>query len=127
MKFIYKEFIKILIDYMDCKICMEDEILIDLRVELKCGHDLCANCLDKLVLNQCPYCRRGIDNNKIEEDNNSDYYFLIEIPVTYVEYPVQKKKKKNKKRVKTFTSNRDRSEYERKSKKWKNEKVKECV
>lgn len=115
---------------MDCRICMEDDILVDLIVELKCGHDLCTNCLDKLVLNQCPYCRRDIDNNsKLEQDNNSDLYLLIEIPISYVENPIQRKrkKKKNKKKVKSFISNSERGEYERKSKKWKNEKIKECV
>ena len=111
--------------YMDCKICMEDDILVDLIVELKCGHDLCTNCLDKLVLNQCPYCRRDIDSNDVLEEE--DCYLLIEIPISYVEYPIQRKKKKKKKKVKNFTSNKDRGEYERKSKKWKNERMKECV
>lgn len=119
-----------LMGYMDCRICMEDDILVELIVELKCGHDLCTSCLDKLVLNQCPYCRRDIDTNSVVEVNdNSDYYLLIEIPVSYVENPIQRKpkKKKNKKKVKNFVSNSDRGEYERKSKKWKNEKIKECV
>jgi hypothetical protein len=115
---------------MDCKICMEDDILVELIVDLKCGHCLCTSCLEKLVLNQCPYCRRDIDtNNVLKEDNNLDYYLLIEIPVSYVENSIQRKpkKKKNKKKVKSFVSNSNRGEYERKSKKWKNEKIKECV
>ena len=112
---------------MDCRICMEDEIEENLIIELHCGHDLCSNCLEKLVLNQCPFCRTKINNcdNKKEIDN---YYLLIEIPLNNVENTFQRKqKKKKKKKVKSFVSNRDRSEFERKSKKWKNERVKECV
>ena len=102
---------------MDCKICMEDEIVLDLMVNLHCGHDLCTNCLDRLVLNQCPYCRTNIDNNKKQEDK-TNYYLLIEFPLNNVDNTFQRKeKKKKRKKVKNFTSNRDRGEYERKSKK----------
>ena len=112
---------------MDCRICMEDEILVDLMVDLHCGHNLCTNCLEKLVLNQCPYCRTNIDNNNKQEDK-TNYYLLIEFPLNNVDNTFQRKeKKRKKKKPKNFTSNRDRGEYDRKSKKWKNERVKECV
>ena len=95
--FIYKQLFKIFLGYMDCRICMEDEILVDLMVDLHCGHNLCTNCLEKLVLNQCPYCRTNIDNNKKQEDK-TNYYLLIEFPLNNVDNTIQRKEKKKKKR-----------------------------
>ena len=50
---------------MDCRICMEDKIEQKHILHLKCGHDLCLSCFDKLIKNTCPYCREIIDN-KVE-------------------------------------------------------------
>ena len=69
----------------------------------------------------------NIDNNKKQGDK-TNYYLLIEFPLNNVDNTFQRKeKKRKKKKPKNFTSNRDRGEYDRKSKKWKNERVKECV
>jgi hypothetical protein len=44
---------------------MEDKIEQKHILHLKCGHDLCLSCFDKLIKNTCPYCREIIDN-KVE-------------------------------------------------------------
>ena len=113
-------------------------------INLVCGHKFNYEPLFKEIENQkkknmleitklssyqikCPYCRTNIDNNKKQEDK-TNYYLLIEFPLNNVDNTFQRKeKKRKKKKPKNFTSNRDRGEYDRKSKKWKNEKVKEYV
>jgi hypothetical protein len=100
---------------------MEDDILLDFIVELNCGHDLCTSCLEKLVLNQCPYCRTEINENRLSLNKEEDYYFIIDISFDHVENLYPRRRRNNKKKKNNFKSNRDRSEYERKSKKWKKE------
>ena len=50
---------------MDCRICMDDKITQNNILHLKCGHELCLSCYDKLIKNTCPYCREIIDD-KVE-------------------------------------------------------------
>lgn len=131
---------------MDCRICMEQIKSIEF-CELECGHSMCSSCLNRLVRNQCPYCRQVI-NNKIDGNYNFDYdlddlnnynenievdnilplselYYIEEI---YDENSYDiihankmwKKKKSNRK--KNFLSNKDRDEFQRKKKKWKKRK-----
>ena len=127
---------------MDCRICMEQIKLKENICELECGHSMCSNCLNRLVRNQCPYCRHVIndkENKNYDYDYDLDYYNEnLEVdnifPLSELYYiediyddsfdmihanKIWKKKKKNRNKKKNFTSNKDRDEYQRKKKKWK--------
>ena len=134
---------------MDCRICMEQIKSIEF-CELECGHSMCSSCLNRLVRNQCPYCRQVI-NNKIDGNYNFDYDLddlnnyneNIEVdnilPLSEIYYieelydensydiihanKIWKKKKTNRNRKKNFVSNKDRDEFQRKKKKWKKRKI----
>ena len=128
---------------MDCRICMEQIKSKESICELECGHSMCSDCYNRLVRNQCPYCRHVI-NDKEDGNYNFDYnldhyYENIEVdnilPLNYIEdmydensynmihaNKIWKKKNNNRNRKKNFLSNKDRDEYQRKKKKWKKKK-----
>ena len=58
---------------MDCTICTETKNKQEFVI-LRCDHHLCKDCLDKLLRNQCPFCRKEIfskeDNKKALENSN---------------------------------------------------------
>ena len=57
----------------ECCVCLNDNYLLT-----KCGHSLCQECKNKLVVNSCPLCRKEIfvqpltDNITVEEDLDLD-------------------------------------------------------
>ena len=65
---------------MDCRICMEDKIEQKNILHLKCGHELCLSCFDKLIKNTCPYCRETI------EDKVEGTYGNIDIEIDITDY-----------------------------------------
>lgn len=137
---------------MDCRICMEDNILQKNILHLICGHILCISCYDKLVKNTCPYCRKLIENKvegsygnievditeymydydtSIEFDNilpMSELYYFEDLYYIEESYDIihnnKSKKKKNHNKKKKFTANSDRETFQRKKKKWKKKKNK---
>jgi len=51
----------------ECGICMDNKDL-DSITFLPCIHFICATCYDKLVKNECPFCR-NIISLELEEDS----------------------------------------------------------
>lgn len=49
----------------ECKICY-DVYKIDKIKKISCGHELCKNCFLKLIICECPFCRKTIDYTKQE-------------------------------------------------------------
>ena len=53
----------------ECGICMDNKTIENINF-LPCIHFLCSSCLNKLVKNECPYCRHTISEK--EEDDSYD-------------------------------------------------------
>lgn len=114
---------------MNCTICMNENILHDDMVWLKCTHNLCSQCYDKLIQNACPYCRTIIDDSKpddtIQQQDLTNFLFSVAIPTgenSYINVKhIRKKKhkKKKKKRKDNFVSNKNRESFQRRKKKFK--------
>jgi hypothetical protein len=45
----------------ECMVCLDPMIN---KVTLKCNHEMCRGCLEKLNVMICPYCRRNIITNQ---------------------------------------------------------------
>ncbi len=54
----------------ECGICMENKNL-DCINFLPCIHFICINCHDKLIKNECPFCRSIISPEKEEDSYDS--------------------------------------------------------
>ena len=97
---------------MDCKVCFEkfNYIKNKPRLIISCGHTFCQSCLNRLQKQICPECRSNINGTVvnyailnlinsnilnliqiveeinlkyfIQENNNSSFQFIIDIPVT---------------------------------------------
>merc|ERR1711998_722629 len=55
----------------ECKICY-DFFKIDKIKNLKCGHRLCQECYLKLIICECPYCRKPILYTKNEKNRRNE-------------------------------------------------------
>jgi hypothetical protein len=51
----------------ECCVCFNDNYLLT-----KCGHSLCQQCKNKLVLNSCPICRKEIFIEPFTNNNNNN-------------------------------------------------------
>lgn len=58
----------------ECQICYDLIINDDSMVVLECSHSLCEDCLNKLVVQICPFCRHPISlpSSHKEEDSNEE-------------------------------------------------------
>ena len=132
---------------MDCIICMEGKKNEDF-VSLACNHQLCKECLQKLLRNQCPFCRKEIlykddrkneiEHNIIFEEEEIDYslpdsdldsfIYLEDIYTDDIIYYSFFSRKLNKTRQrkdyntslrKGFICNKDREDFQRRKKNYK--------
>lgn len=81
----------------ECGICMENKNL-DCINFLPCIHFICTNCHDKLIKNECPFCRSIISPEKEEDsyDSAENEYNDIEFEMLVLEEERRPKKKTKK-------------------------------
>ena len=81
----------------ECGICMENKNL-DCINFLPCIHFICTNCHDKLIKNECPFCRSIISHEKEEDsyDSAENEYNDIEFEMLVLEEERRPKKKTKK-------------------------------
>lgn len=86
----------------ECGICMDNET-IDCINFLPCIHFICANCYDKLIKNECPFCRNIIseENEDSYDETENEYNDVqFEMLVTDEDRRTRRKTKKIKKQEK---------------------------
>ena len=65
-----------------CLICYDFSNL-DNWFSYSCGHEICLNCYENMLINKlfyCPYCRNNVDNIDLIEDkapNEKSLYYLV--------------------------------------------------
>lgn len=96
---------------LECLVCFEDK-KIDSITFLPCIHFICSTCHDKLVKNECPFCRNILKEEKedsFSETENEHVDVQFEILITDRESRNKKKKSKkhNKKLLKVVNENRE--------------------
>lgn len=81
----------------ECGICMENKKL-DCINFLPCIHFICTNCHDKLIKNECPFCRSIISPEKEEDsyDSAENEYNDIEFEMLVLEEERRPKRKTKK-------------------------------
>ena len=93
----------------ECGICMENKSIDHINF-LPCIHFLCSKCYDKLIKNECPYCRNVIeietDSYDEEENEYSDVNFeILVLDESQVRRKKRKYKKQEKKIIKLLNNN----------------------
>ena len=78
---------------MECGICFE-KFPIDVINFFPCCHFICNFCHVSLKKDICPYCR--IPSENLQDSDDENCFFEIEIP------DIQTRKRKNKKKKKKF-------------------------
>lgn len=79
----------------ECGICMDSKTLECINF-LPCIHFICTNCYDKLVKNECPFCRNIISEEKEEDsyDERENEYNDVEFEMLVLEERIPKRKSK---------------------------------
>lgn len=79
----------------ECGICMDSKTIECINF-LPCIHFICTNCYDKLVKNECPFCRNIISEEKEEEsyDERENEYNDVEFEMLVLEERRSKRKSK---------------------------------
>lgn len=81
----------------ECGICMDSKP-IDAVNFLPCIHFICTKCHDKLVKNECPFCRNIITEEKEEVyDETENEYHDTNFEMLVMEEENVRRRKKNKK------------------------------
>lgn len=95
----------------ECGICMESKN-IDCINFLPCIHFICTNCYDRLVKNECPFCRNIISEEKEEDsyDETENEYNDVHFEMLVMEEDRRcrrktKKFKKQEKRIMKLIQN----------------------
>jgi hypothetical protein len=87
----------------ECGICMENKTLECINF-LPCIHFLCSNCYDKLIKNECPYCRNKIEDREEDSyDEEENEYHDVEFEMLVLEedrHRTRRRKKRFKKQEK---------------------------
>lgn len=80
----------------ECGICIENKSVEHVTF-LPCIHFICVRCYDKLIKNECPFCRNIISDIKEEEyDPAENEYDDVEFEILVSEENVRPKKNKKK-------------------------------
>ncbi len=96
----------------ECGICMDSKTIecIDF---LPCIHFICTNCHDKLIKNECPFCRKIISEEKEEDsfDETENEYNDVHFEMLVMEEDRRsrrktKKFKKQEKRIMKLMQNK---------------------
>ena len=98
----------------ECGICMDNKPLecIDF---LPCIHFVCIGCREKLVKNECPFCRHIIDEEKEEDSydeaeneyNDIEFEMLVMDPGPRTRRRSKKIKKQEKRIMKLLRANKE--------------------
>jgi hypothetical protein len=94
----------------ECGICMDTKTIEFINF-LPCIHFICTNCYDKLVKNECPFCRNIISEEKEEDsyDERENEYNDVEFEMLVLEEKRPKRKskkcKKHEKRIMRLMEN----------------------
>ena len=85
----------------ECGICMDNKTIECVNF-LPCIHFICIDCYDKLIKNECPFCRNVIEINEDSYDERENEYDDVEFEMLVLEEDrrVKRKNKKSKKHEK---------------------------
>jgi hypothetical protein len=81
----------------ECGICMESKAIESINF-LPCIHFICTKCHDKLIKNECPFCRSIITDEKEEDyDETENEYHDTNFEMLVMEEDNIRRRKRNKK------------------------------
>ena len=106
----------------ECEICFVDNIKDESIVFLKCAHSLCKSCYNKLVKDECPFCRCVFKRDEPKKKNNNHRISLEEYILQLDQEMHDKINRKNK--MKENKKNRKNKRQEKKKNPSNNNKVK---